>query len=384
MIGGIPDAFGTIVNAKVEYVPWKDKDTPVSGPATVSTTAYTVSNGSITVPVNVTSQFYGYRVYLTPASINLIIGTRGRGTVSCSPDHDNYEKDSQVSLTATPSEGWVFNSWSGDASGNQNPLTVTMNTTKSIIANFTTADGKQDLVLNGDFSSGNASWTFNNWSGSGTGSVENGEYKLTISSVGDDYSDIQVVQPKIVLEQGKTYRLMYDAYASANRVLNVNVGMPVEPWTTFLTDIISGAAQVNLATSRQTFILDFVMEEPACDDSRVEFSVGLNTPTVYLDNISLFEIPAVAIYEPVHKKASRQIDVRQNGNLVKITFNTAGSNALLSICDLKGNIIRSARFKASDLIQNYSFNISGIANGFYIMRICNGTAIQQTGLFLIK
>lgn len=78
MIGGIPDAFGTSVNAKVEYVPWKDKDTPVSGPATVSTTAYTVSNGSITVPVNVTSQFYGYRVYLTPASINLIIGTRGR------------------------------------------------------------------------------------------------------------------------------------------------------------------------------------------------------------------------------------------------------------------------------------------------------------------
>jgi hypothetical protein len=52
----------------VEFVTWTNKDTPVSGTTTVSTTAYNVSNGTITVPVNVTSPYYGYRVYITPKS----------------------------------------------------------------------------------------------------------------------------------------------------------------------------------------------------------------------------------------------------------------------------------------------------------------------------
>jgi hypothetical protein len=59
VIQGIPSTFGNSVNAKVEYVSWTNKDTPVSGPTTVSATPYAVSDGTITVPVNVTSQLYG-------------------------------------------------------------------------------------------------------------------------------------------------------------------------------------------------------------------------------------------------------------------------------------------------------------------------------------
>lgn len=67
-INGIPSFFGANVNASVEYVPWSNKDTAVSGTTTVSTTAYPVSGGSIAVPVNVTNALYGYRVYLTPGT----------------------------------------------------------------------------------------------------------------------------------------------------------------------------------------------------------------------------------------------------------------------------------------------------------------------------
>jgi hypothetical protein len=68
VISGIPAAFGTSVDAKVEYVSWTNKDTPVASTTAVSTITYNVSNGTITVPVNVTSQFYAYRVYITPKS----------------------------------------------------------------------------------------------------------------------------------------------------------------------------------------------------------------------------------------------------------------------------------------------------------------------------
>lgn len=67
-IGGLPAFFGNSVNAKLEYVTWTDKDTPVSGTTTVSTTKHAVSNGSISIPVEVANQFYAYRLYLTPAN----------------------------------------------------------------------------------------------------------------------------------------------------------------------------------------------------------------------------------------------------------------------------------------------------------------------------
>jgi hypothetical protein len=64
-IDGIPSSFGDTVYVKVEYVPWVSKDTSVSGPVLVSNTAYGVTDGTITVPVDVTSSLYGYRVYVS-------------------------------------------------------------------------------------------------------------------------------------------------------------------------------------------------------------------------------------------------------------------------------------------------------------------------------
>jgi hypothetical protein len=66
VINGIPSAFGDSATVKVEYVPWVNKDTPVSGPQTNSISTYSVANNTITVPVAVTSAFYAYHVYITP------------------------------------------------------------------------------------------------------------------------------------------------------------------------------------------------------------------------------------------------------------------------------------------------------------------------------
>lgn len=62
--------------------------------------------------------------------------TSSNGTVSKSPDQASYASGSSVSLTATVNFGYSFSSWSGDASGSTNPLTVTMNGNKNITANF--------------------------------------------------------------------------------------------------------------------------------------------------------------------------------------------------------------------------------------------------------
>jgi len=68
-ITGIPATFGSEVNVELDYVTWKDKDTPVSGTNSISKKVYNVSNRSISVPVNVTSNLYAYRVHITPVKI---------------------------------------------------------------------------------------------------------------------------------------------------------------------------------------------------------------------------------------------------------------------------------------------------------------------------
>ena len=59
------------------------------------------------------------------------------GTVVKLPNTATYNSGSIVQLTATPATGFVFTSWSGDATGLANPLPVTMNANKNITANFT-------------------------------------------------------------------------------------------------------------------------------------------------------------------------------------------------------------------------------------------------------
>jgi uncharacterized repeat protein (TIGR02543 family) len=59
------------------------------------------------------------------------------GTVVKVQNRPSYESGEIVVLTPTPATGFTFTGWTGDATGSQNPLSVTMNENKEITANFT-------------------------------------------------------------------------------------------------------------------------------------------------------------------------------------------------------------------------------------------------------
>ncbi|MFD8815456.1 RICIN domain-containing protein [Streptomyces sp. NPDC059627] len=67
-VGGLSSlsAFGSTVHVKLEYTPSRGRTTAVSGPVTVSDTDYTVSGGSITVPVTMNASD-GYHLTITPS-----------------------------------------------------------------------------------------------------------------------------------------------------------------------------------------------------------------------------------------------------------------------------------------------------------------------------
>lgn len=58
------------------------------------------------------------------------------GAVTKAPDQASYPHGSEVVLTATPNAGYHFLNWTGDVSVADNPLTLVMDSDKSVTANF--------------------------------------------------------------------------------------------------------------------------------------------------------------------------------------------------------------------------------------------------------
>lgn len=67
-------------------------------------------------------------------SLTLNVNPDNAATVPEYPSE--YEEGSSVTINITPNSDWQFDSWSGDATGSENPLTIKMDRNKNITANF--------------------------------------------------------------------------------------------------------------------------------------------------------------------------------------------------------------------------------------------------------
>ena len=79
----------------------------------------------------VTATFSGGTSSLT---VNAVLPTSGN--ITKSPDKTTYTTGEQVSLTAAPNPGYIFKNWSGDLTGETNPVTVTVKGNMTVTANF--------------------------------------------------------------------------------------------------------------------------------------------------------------------------------------------------------------------------------------------------------
>jgi hypothetical protein len=117
----------------------------------------------------------------------------GCGYVIKIPDYPTYPPGTVVQLTAYPNiSGFMFDYWSGDLTGNNNPEFITMDSDKQISAHFTFVEYELLINIDGDgyvykdpdkdtyhfndivtlTAFGNTGWKFDHWSGD-TSSDEN-------------------------------------------------------------------------------------------------------------------------------------------------------------------------------------------------------------------
>ncbi len=78
----------------------------------------------------------GYFHYRRKPVFTLTVNA-GHGTIEVEPSGNEFSGGTPVSITAVPDEGYKFVNWSGDAEGNENPLSLTINSNSTITALFT-------------------------------------------------------------------------------------------------------------------------------------------------------------------------------------------------------------------------------------------------------
>ncbi len=112
-------------------------NTGASRSAAITVTGTGTSPGSVQVTVN---QAAGTRRTLT-----VTVSPANAGTVTKNPLPDaadgKYADGTQVTLTANPNNGYTFGSWTGDASGTNPSVQVTMSADRAVTANFTPEPG---------------------------------------------------------------------------------------------------------------------------------------------------------------------------------------------------------------------------------------------------
>ncbi len=121
--------YGTRVRAYAQPQPgsyfafWGNAASGTNSPFTI-----TLTNAGPTI-----SALFGT---LNANQFALTVIPNGGGQVAISPYANQYANGANVTLTAVPDSGQSFLTWSGDASGSQNPLGVVMNQSRSITASF--------------------------------------------------------------------------------------------------------------------------------------------------------------------------------------------------------------------------------------------------------
>jgi hypothetical protein len=123
--------YGTILEASAipgsgsYFVLWGD-----SASGTTNPLAFSVTNANPTISALFTT--------LGDGEVALAVVPIGHGTVSINPDDNSFASGSSVTITALPATNHAFLGWSGGASGTNNPLSIQLNQSETIYANFTT------------------------------------------------------------------------------------------------------------------------------------------------------------------------------------------------------------------------------------------------------
>lgn len=174
-------------------------------------------------------------------------------------------------------------------------------------------DANGNYINNGDFSakenlSDDIDWKFlTALEGEAEASIDNNTMTVKTTKEGTvDYS-VQLVQADLPFEKGATYQVQFDAYASADREMGVDVKAPDHGYMSYMPH-----QDAQLTTEKQTYTYTFKMGDASDANGRLEYNMGAkgSTADIYISNVSVKKIKEA---DPNEKEEKT---VLANGNYV--------------------------------------------------------------------
>ena len=174
-------------------------------------------------------------------------------------------------------------------------------------------DANGNYINNGDFSvkediSDDTNWKFlTALEGEAEASIDNNTMTIKTAKEGTvDYS-VQLVQADLPFEKGATYQVQFDAYASADREMGVDVKAPDHGYMSYMPH-----QDVQLTTKKQTYTYTFKMGDASDANGRLEYNMGAkgSTADICISNVSVKKIKDA---DPNEKEKKT---VLANGNYV--------------------------------------------------------------------
>jgi|GEM_PF-2007818 len=206
----------------------------------------------------------------------------------------------------------MFRRDSGDGSLYLDYITLAHSSDSSYINN---------LLSNGDFSMGTNLWNLSVQSGAAaSGTVQNGEYRASITNVGSSTWHIRIFQTNFSLESGKSYKISFDARSTINR----NIIASVQNSSSYVT---YSSQEVTLTNTMKNYSFYLVMNTSASSCSMIfdlGFESALPNHDIYIDNVIIEEVAnAVVTSTPQPTQSTTINNIIKNGSF---TDNTANWN----------------------------------------------------------
>jgi hypothetical protein len=197
-----------------------------------------------------------------------------------------------------------------------------------------------ELIQNGYFTDSTDHWNLGVYGGRAGGTVSDGMYVLDIDTPGTETWQIQFSQTGIRLDSGKTYLFSFVSYASSQCSVNVNTGMSVSPYNSYMD---STKSNIQLTTSSEKHVIEFTMNNSSDTDARIEFNCGLAQGKIYIDRVSLVEKNASIIkargYASVSAVKNRPVAITRINNRNSTSMSSAVFKGKAIIVDLRGRRI---------------------------------------------
>ena len=174
-------------------------------------------------------------------------------------------------------------------------------------------DANGNYINNGDFSvkedlTDETGWKFvTALEGEAAASIDDNTMTIKTTNEGTvDYS-VQLVQPNLPFEKGATYQVQFDAYASADREIGIDVKAPDHGYMSYMPH-----QDAKLTTEKQTYTYTFKMGESSDANGRLEYNMGAkgSTADIYISDVSVKKIKDA---DPNEKEVKT---VLANGNYV--------------------------------------------------------------------